>query len=227
MQRGYAICTTQRSGSTYLCRLAASTGVLGHPSELFDAGARSARGLDPHAGDPEAQFASIMVDGATPNGVYGLKLFPPTFDYVASTRWATRLPNLSFVFLRRYDLLGQALSQARARQTLQWTSFHEPTREAVYDGVLIRERLLEIMRHNARWEFYFARNGIRPINLYYEDLLADPAPAIGAIARAVGLSGEITIDMSAIYIRIQRTQETEEWRARFVAESRDLNVMHA
>jgi len=225
--KGYAICTSQRTGSTYLCRLLRSTGVLGNPGEYFDAGARRRMGLEPHANDPEGQFASILEAGATPNGVYGVKLFPPQFDWAARTKWVTRLPNLRFIFLRRWDLLGQALSQARAWQTLQWTSLHEARGQAAYDGKLIQERLLEILRHNARWEFYFARNGIRPLHLYYEDILADPGRAVGAVARALGVEGEIVVDLSKVTLEVQRTAETEDWRARFLAEARDLTVMHA
>jgi trehalose 2-sulfotransferase len=44
----YIVCSTQRSGSTYLCRLLASTGVAGNPQEYFEARAES--GSPPHPG---------------------------------------------------------------------------------------------------------------------------------------------------------------------------------
>lgn len=44
----YLICSTQRSGSTYLCELLASTGVAGNPQEYFEA--RAETGLPPHPG---------------------------------------------------------------------------------------------------------------------------------------------------------------------------------
>ncbi|MBV9312067.1 MAG: sulfotransferase [Solirubrobacterales bacterium] len=46
--RSYIVCSTQRSGSTYLCRLLASTGVAGNPREYFEA--RAETGLPPHPG---------------------------------------------------------------------------------------------------------------------------------------------------------------------------------
>lgn len=46
--RVYIVCSTQRSGSTYLCRLLASTGVAGNPQEYFEA--RADTGLPPHPG---------------------------------------------------------------------------------------------------------------------------------------------------------------------------------
>jgi len=47
-KRAYIVCSTQRSGSTYLCRLLASTGVAGNPLEYFEA--RAETGLPPHPG---------------------------------------------------------------------------------------------------------------------------------------------------------------------------------
>jgi LPS sulfotransferase NodH len=46
--RAYIICSTQRSGSTYFCRLLASTGVAGNPQEYFEA--RAETGSPPHPG---------------------------------------------------------------------------------------------------------------------------------------------------------------------------------
>lgn len=47
-RRSYIVCSTQRSGSTYLCHLLASTGVTGNPQEYFEA--RADTGLPPHPG---------------------------------------------------------------------------------------------------------------------------------------------------------------------------------
>jgi trehalose 2-sulfotransferase len=46
--RAYIVCSTQRSGSTYLCHLLASTGVAGNPLEYFEA--RAETGSPPHPG---------------------------------------------------------------------------------------------------------------------------------------------------------------------------------
>jgi LPS sulfotransferase NodH len=47
-RRAYLVCSTQRSGSTYLCQLLGSAGTLGHPEEFFEA--RAETGLPPHPG---------------------------------------------------------------------------------------------------------------------------------------------------------------------------------
>ena len=87
--------------------------------------------------------------GSTPNGVYGLKVFSQHFDLVKATRWAERLPSLAFIHLERRDLLGQALSHARAVQTQQWVSSHAAKAEAAYDRDLINNALVRAATRNS------------------------------------------------------------------------------
>ena len=225
--RGYAICTERRSGSIFLCRLLRSTGVLGLPNEYFDANTiRNGRGgLPDYPVDPEGQIAQIPVVGATPNGVYGLKLFSHEFDLTKSTRWTERLPGLSFIYLERHDLLGQALSHVRAQQTQQWVSFNAPQAEPVYDGARINEVLALLARAQARWRYYFARNGIPVLHLVYEQVMRAPQETVEAVGRLVGLSETPKVDLDQLgELTIQRDALSDAWRARFIAESRDLGI---
>jgi trehalose 2-sulfotransferase len=227
--RGYAICTEPRSGSVFLCRLLRSTGVLGKPTEYFNADAvRGVRGgpVD-YPPDPEAQLAEIPRLGSTPNGVYGLKIFSQQFDLVKSTRWAERLPSLAFIHLERRDLLGQALSHARAVQTQQWVSSHATNAEATYDRDLINNALALAAREQARWRYYFARNGIAALSLVYEDIVQAPQETVEAVGRLVGLTETPKVDLDQLGdLTIQRDALNDEWRARFLAEARDLGVFH-
>jgi LPS sulfotransferase NodH len=74
--RGYTICTTPRTGSNFLCELLSSTGVLGRPREYFNGAGRRLHDDPTYPDDPAGQFRRILTMGATPNGVYGLKVFP-------------------------------------------------------------------------------------------------------------------------------------------------------
>jgi len=226
--RGYAICTEPRSGSVFLCRLLRSTGVLGQPGEYFNAGAiGGVLGPADYPLDPEAQLAEIPRLGSTANGVYGLKIFGHQFDAVKSTRWAERLPSLGFVHLERRDLLGQALSHARAVQTQQWTSSSAAQAEAAYDRDLINNALVQAAREQARWRYYFARNGLAVLHLVYEDITRAPQETVEAVGRLVGLAETPKVDLDQLgELAIQRDALSDEWRARFLAETRDLGVFH-
>src|SRR4051794_35107226 len=102
---GYALCGDARSGSSLLRQLLASTGKLGRPAEFF----RDPRDARRIAANPQVELRRLARRAATPNGVYGLKIFAPHFDMVTQARWAERLPRLAFVHLSRADLLGQAI----------------------------------------------------------------------------------------------------------------------
>jgi len=222
--RGYAICTEPRSGSVYLCQLLASTGVLGEPTEYFNAATLRARGHTDYPDDPEGQLAQISRLGATPNGVYGVKLFSNHFDYARETRWAERLPRLSFVYLTRLDLLGQAISHVRAAQTQQWVAQRPALREPVYDSEAINAELLRLARAQARWTYFLSRNDMPVVHVIYEHLVQNPQLFVDAIARLVGVTEPATIDMSKVRVRPQRDAINDDWRARFVSQARNLSL---
>jgi LPS sulfotransferase NodH len=225
-RRGYAVCTAPRSGSGHLDNLLRSTGVLGNPLEYFNTKAQQLY-IDPqYPADPEAQIDWILGHGSTPNGVYGLKIFADQFDLAAKSRWATRLPNLSFIYLERRDVLGQALSMARAKQTDQWNSGSPLLGEAVYDRTLIAAWLVEILRQYTRWRYYFARNGLTPLRLVYEDFVQKPAESVSAVARLIGLTEPTEGDFDGAATKVQRDELTELWRRRFIEESADLGTFH-
>lgn len=218
--RGYAICTTGRSGSNFLSQILTSTNSLGRPLEYFNGEGRRQHDWPDYPDHPDLQLAAVL-NGRTANGVYGLKLFPRQFLGIQEARWTERLPALSFVLLEREDLLGQALSWARALQTGQYRSTSAKAGSAAYDRALIARQLAELAREQARWRLWFARTGIQPLRLLYEQIVLHPAEAASAVAALVGVEEPVRIDPSAVDVRIQRDEETEAWRRRFVAESGD------
>jgi LPS sulfotransferase NodH len=218
--KGYVICSEHRSGSTFLCQLLSSTDVLGRPQEYFsDNFFALTVEREPAALDALAARAS------TPNGIYGIKLFTQQFDATMKSRWPERLPDLHWVHLQRRDLLGQAMSLVRTIQTDQYRSTEPSRGDARYDRAAIAGHLARLADNEARWRRYFARNGLQPLWLVYEEVIADPSAAVAAVARHVGLKGEVRPDLARAAVGIQRDHVTEEWRARFLAEARDLNFL--
>jgi LPS sulfotransferase NodH len=94
-----------------------------------------------------------------------------------------------------------------------------------YDRAQITAELERLALANARWRYFFARNGLPVLNLFYEQLTQHPEAAVDAIARAMGVEGPVPVDPSQFaQLTVQRDALSDEWRARFVAESRDLTV---
>lgn len=223
--RGYVICSQPRSGTNLLCQLLESTGRLGRPQDYFNGAGLRARGRSDYPLDREAQWAAILTEGCTPNGVYGLKMFCERFEQAAATRWPERLPSLQYVFLERRDLLGRALSEVRAIQTGQFRAKAIAKGSPYYDPYRIRRQLQIGMRDHARWKLYFTRNGIVPLNLCYEDVVLAPQGAADSVARLVGLDEPVRIDEAAVTLAVQRDALTEDWRARFLESERNLCVL--
>jgi LPS sulfotransferase NodH len=172
--------------------------------------------------DPDGHLAHWVDQTASPNGVYALKIFAEQFDLVEPSRWAERLPNLRFVHLDRRDLLAQAISLVRARQTLVFESGHVAQREPVYSRRRIAAALEHMALGQARWSWWFARNGIAPLRLTYEDVASNPRRAVELIGELVGIAAPPPVEPA---MAIQRDRLTEEWRERFHAESRDLGYL--
>jgi len=218
-KRGYAICTSGRSGSNLLCQYLSSAGVLGNPLEYFNGSGRRRLGYPAYPDDPSQQIGWILTEGATPNGIYGLKIFPAHLEHVEkSIAWTEMLPDLKFVLLKRRDILGQALSAVRAMQTDQWRSSMPAQGPAVYDGAQIYERLQNAVRDYARWDIFLARKAVVPTIIVYEDLLADPQSAVDQVADLFGLRGQARVASERVDLKIQRDAITEEWRTRFHAD---------
>lgn len=226
--RGYAVCTSGRSGSNLLCQYLSSTGLLGNPLEYFNATARRMFGLPDYPDEPDKQIEQVLTTGATANGVFGIKVFPAQIDSVSkSIHWSRLLPNLAFVLLKRRDVLGQAISNLRASQTQQFRSTMPPQGVPTYDGHQIHQHLLGAVRDYARWDAFFARNGIAPTVVWYEDMLIDPQAVVDTIASLFGLQGRVPIARESADLRMQRDALNEDWRARFLEQFRNLDNIDA
>lgn len=224
--RGYTICTSPRSGSNFLSQHLSSTGLLGHPLEYFNWGGRRYFDDPDYPKDVPGQIKMILTMGATPNGVYGLKIFAHQHDWISGEiGWLDVLPNLRFVLLSRRDLLGQAISWARALQTGQYRSSQPAKQMAMFDADLIQNQLVAIARERARWEMFFARTGIEPLRLEYETLIMDPCNVVHQVADLMDLSSPPSLDLSKVTVEKQSDSLSLEWAKRFRAERSNPNIV--
>lgn len=195
-----------------------TTGVLGYPTEYFR-----------HWDTPEMASAErckiAATKGRTPNGVVAFKLFPEHFDRLQAdiclTQW---FPDPVWVLLERRDLLGQAISLARAMQDGKWSSTGTATGVAAYSREQIEASLRKIVVGNARWASFFARAGIEPLRFVYEDIDGDFDGVCLAIAARLGLDEPVS-PTTDVGIRPQRDVLNDEWRARFVAETGPMDEL--
>ncbi|MER9731659.1 Stf0 family sulfotransferase [Mesorhizobium sp. M0217] len=223
---GYSICTSPRSGSNFLCQHLSGTGLLGHPLEYFNWGGRRYFDDPDYPKDIAGQVWKILTMGATANGIYGLKLFAHQHDWISGeVNWVDALPNLRFVLLTRRDLLGQAISWARALQTGQYRSSQPMAQKPIFDAGLIQSQLNALARERARWEMFFARTGIEPLRFEYETMIEDPRHAVSQVAELMGLKPPSRLDPGNVTVELQRDASNLEWADRFRAERGDPNIL--
>jgi LPS sulfotransferase NodH len=215
--RGYAVMTYARSGATWFAQLLGSTGVLGRPEDWFNGVGYRNRGVADYPLDRAGQLARVLSAGRSANGVYGVKLSPVRCDELRGFDWQGQLGPLAWIHLLREDRLGQAISDVRAQQTGQYRSTTPSGGPARFDAAMIANSLTRQLLDEARVRQFFAIGGIAPLELSYEQVLADEAGALARVAELVGVTEPLEPDRAAIALEVQRDAVSEEWRARFLA----------
>jgi LPS sulfotransferase NodH len=212
----YFICGTPRTGSSLLLGLLESTGVAGRPQAYFRAADEplwADRWQIPRSADGAFDYAdyvrAALAVGRTENGVFGAKLMWGTLDEVVAKLGGicpdlvgedVKLLNRAFgrtrfVYLRRADVLAQAVSWLRAELTGTWYvggngeigGDTRTGREPSFDAGRISELIQMIGEHNTAWEAWFASSGIQPYVVRYEELDADMVGVTRAILDFLGL----------------------------------------
>jgi trehalose 2-sulfotransferase len=215
-ERSIVLATDERTGSEWLCQLLGASGRLGRPSEYLNT-SWMRRYIRDYPDDVPAQVAIAHRVGTTANRCFAMKIHPWHLDRLLERSTVSgTFPSAHFVRLTRRDLLGQAISLYRAQQTGRYHAHIPPERAVDFDADAI-ERMVQVLALNrARWEMYFARTGIRPLMLSYEDLRADPHCVVRQIAEYVGERVKRRDVTAAQPIGQQADSISAEWRERFV-----------
>jgi LPS sulfotransferase NodH len=241
----YVVCTNPRSGSWLFSEGLGATGVAGHPREWFNVieeQQQRARWSLAGPGDasPLSYLTHVVGQGSTPNGVFGLKLhYYQLADLSAQLARvdgfrglpveeaiSAAFPEVRYIWLTRRDKARQAISYYRACQSEIWWQIEsdEPggsgstdAPEPVFDATEIARLERLVVANDAKWQGFFARCGIDPLVITYEELGADYA---GTISRVLSWLGVAEPDPSKIRpprLRRQADELSEAWLARYAA----------
>ncbi|SEK88070.1 LPS sulfotransferase NodH [Roseovarius azorensis] len=216
-----AICTTPRCGSHFLGHQMRALNCFGYPLEylnpgnwpIWEARARSSGAAD--------TFHFIKSVRTGPNGVFSIKLHHEHLEAFVEREFDPL--SYRFIHLRRRDLVRQAVSFARAQQTGAWISDMPERAKARYDRKLIAAKLDAIAEWNAGWTSFLVSLGVQPLELFYEDVVADREGAMRRIATYLGIElPEVSTCEDVFQPKAQRASDdpTEVWVARFTAENR-------
>jgi LPS sulfotransferase NodH len=227
-RRTVVVATTPRCGSAWLGGLISSTGQLGRPAEWFN---------NAILASPEQVMAAantIRTRGSTANGIAGVKLFPyylePLLRHIRFHEW---FPGAVWLHLQRRDLLGQAVSLWRAYNTGSWHEYASEEKDKPasdrgaqaapppYDARAIHLCLMQLVAFDADWRAFFARTGITPMTVVYEDALDNPDGTIRRLAALLDVSLPSEPIAHVSRLAVQRDEASQAIRERFRAETGD------
>ena len=201
----YLLCGTPRTGSTLLCSLLSSTGVLGRPESYFreaDEATWAARfGLplnEARVRDYDEFLHAVRATATTTNGVFAARIMwgsPERMMRGMRPREESDLVVLErvfgpvlFVHLRREDTIGQAVSWYRAEQTGFWQQGDVAARLGEPNLDRMKELADTIRDHNAAWQSWFDRHCVQPHRVTYEQLVRERRETVEGIAAKLGVS---------------------------------------
>ena len=195
---------TSRAGSTYLARELAVRRRIGRMEEA----------LNPHV---VQGLAAADIIRSWADGWFSFKLGVRGMITTELCGVASRyLENMYFVFLRRRDIVAQAVSLVKANQTGRWHSFHTAAAEPLYDAALIAGSVRNIASSVASLRRYLqlTKRPWRP--LYYEDFEHGDFTSAEAICDEFGIPRAVP-GMEPKFVPLHRTADTvnAEWITRF------------
>jgi trehalose 2-sulfotransferase len=212
----YIICSSPRCGSTLLAQTLLSMGV-GNPGEFLNPSLIN----EPEHGGPDkfmkptpVAYVEQLKQVQTINGVFGLKTHyadlarqPEIFNNMA-----TLFPDAKYISITRRNVLRQALSAARAAQTMAWTSSLRDQRQPRFHYFAVIKHVIHTLREVECWErFYTARN-IKPLRILYEELDED---YVNTMQKVVSFLG-VTASIPTAPIKKQANAKSDEWADRFI-----------
>jgi trehalose 2-sulfotransferase len=192
-QKSYAILTTPRSGSTYLCDLLKSTLIAGHPSEHLRLATQE---LARYCNFNYLKLLdNLLAFRTTKNSVFGTKLISHFLFELRQTKPDFKVFFESidqFILLIRKDKVAQAVSLVLAQKTEVW-HLHSEVTKASYQSQLksiainhnllkeVEAKVLFIEQQEAQLKKILAVHQIQPLLVVYEDLLEDAPTQINRI----------------------------------------------
>jgi LPS sulfotransferase NodH len=120
------------------------------------------------------------------------------------------------VYLSRRNKVLQAISLKKARQTNQYRFDSEPEAECYYDIGELRKIIVELVKIDHQWEYYFEKLGVTPYRLYYEDMIQDIQGAGHKLADHFGF--ERPTGPYTPYWKKQADEINAQWMERFAGD---------
>ncbi|MBS0207960.1 MAG: hypothetical protein JSS27_03305 [Planctomycetes bacterium] len=218
----YFVAFTARSGSNWLGELLRSTQALGACWEHFAFTATSLHDVRVFPNRTpswdnsswQGHYASYLRHTRSANGVTSCQITWGQWRYLCVGLGAAP-PIDRWVWLRRRNILRQAISCYRKEVTNQWKlePGDRPAPAPPFEPELILRHAVGLLDEETCWVDFFRRGIAAPLEVWYEDLCRDPLATIQAIASHVGV--DVVSEPRSRLLR-QADDISEEWHQRLL-----------
>lgn len=222
IERSVLIASTFRSGSTYVAALLDQNGLPGLGRERFAPSWR-------HTATPPGEaFGAFLGDvlAEVQDGCFTTKLMWPHLARLAdatghgrddAAALAALFAPAQWVQVVRANKFDQAISFWRAKNSGRWHVYATEAEPAPdYDFFAIRDALHEIELHDRLWDDFFARAGITPFRVTYEEIEVDPGGGTARMLAGLGLPADAPA--TKVALRRQRDAHSATLYDRFIAD---------
>lgn len=209
----YFICSQDRSGTHLIVDYLRDTGCVGNPRAWF----REKLPPDFKERLPRPVSGLLLLDymkrirheTRSPNGVWGIKVFPPHTE-INDVLHLNGIPphEYKWVWLRRENKVRQAISSLKLEHTGQ---SHRTKDDPVYENIdivneQIRRRIGRLVAWELGWSLFFERHNLKPHTLVYEQIAeltdAERTPHITGILDYLGVEYPTNLEMSTTHCKM-------------------------
>lgn len=230
--RHLIICFTPRSGSSWLTDLLGSVKVFGKAGEFLNPNFIPAIRKRYPADSLDVYLTKVLSGTRSVTGVASLEVtWFQLARYANSLQinpHAQELPSpldrsSHYVWLRRRDLTAQGVSLFKKAETglaHSTQGMHAAGADAcVYSAERVRYWIEHIAKQEHGFERWFARHQIRPLRLFYEDIIVSPDAVVGLLADFVDIPRpETAVDRVGLRHKIG-TKQNDDFRDKFNQEN--------
>jgi len=224
----YIICATPRTGSYLLCDALFNTKIAGNPREYLLK--RNLPKWKPNQ-NLEEYIQSIFDQGASPNGVRGIKVMfkqfnellkkvrtNPKYAKINLNNLANYLISTQYIFITRKDKLKQAISYEKAIQTGKWRLKEDEKykpKKAIFNLFGIDKNISIIKQDENAWIKYFNINKIKPLIIVYEDFVENHDKTIFKVLKFLSIPIPKDLSIKKSNLKKQSDRETDLWIQRY------------
>ena len=219
-KKTYMIAATPRSGSTFLCMTLWKTGVLGAPMEYLNPGNGWMTARANSVG-PVKYWEETVRRRTSPNGVFGFKMFPSLYSDLATT-FPALLPCIqadAVFFLRRRDVVAQAVSYYKAITTKSWFQDVNHTGPVEYSFEGIREAKEMLETQYGMWDKIFEIADVHPHEVVYEEALRSKEETLSYIKSVLKVRDCDEVLNKLTLPKVQANDVSRRWADRFAREA--------